>query len=165
MKFGIVMITSAAALALAGCGSAEDESKPRKGKYKPEVELQELDIPGLTEEAKAAAKEQMQSVFAAQSGNEQCMGGGKADWKDAAKEISKGLGSSCETLRDNGTDSSADLEMKCAGTAMGDVVLNITGEAQSESFEMQIGLDMTNMPVGGDGKMKMKVSAERIGDC
>lgn len=165
MKFRSILVAGAAAATLAACGSAADE-KPRKGKYKPTVELTELEMPGMTDDMKAQAKEQMKTSFAAQAGGEQCLGGGdENDWKQAAKEISNGLGGTCETVKDEGTDSTADLEVKCTGSQMGDVVVTMTGEAKSESFEMDIGFDIQKLPQGGEGKMGMKISATRTGDC
>lgn len=167
MNFKAILVAGAAAMAVAACGSAEEE-KPRTGKYKPAVELTELEMPGMTDEMKAAAKEQMKTSFAAQAGGERCLKGGKeSDWKEAATEISKGLGGTCETTKDNGTASTADLEVSCTGTAMGDVVVTMQGEAQSESFEMDIGFDIKSLPApqSGEGKMGMKLTATRVGDC
>ena len=165
MKIKAILVAGAAAMAVAACGSADDE-KPRKGKYKPAIELTELEMPGMTDEMKEAAKGQMQTSFAAQAGGERCLAGGKdSDWKEAASEISKGLGGKCETTKDNGTDSTADLEVSCTGTQMGDVVVTMKGEAQSESFEMDIGFDIDKLPQSGEGKMGMKLTATRTGDC
>jgi len=165
MKLTYILAAGAAAMTLAACGNSADE-KPRKGKYKPAVELTELDLPGMTDQLKAAAQEQMQKSFAAQAGGEQCIGGtNESDWKEAANGISDSLGGECETIKDNGTDSTADLEIKCTGTQMGNVTVTMTGEAKSESFEMNIGFDMDKLPQGGNGKMGMKLTGSRIGDC
>jgi len=168
MNIKAILISGAAVLALGACGSAEEkeEQKPRPGMYAPSVELTELEMPGMTEDMKEAAKEQMKTQFAAQAGGNRCMGGGKeTDWKEAANEMSAGLGGKCETTKDNGTATVADLEVSCTGTQLGDVVVSMAGEAQDESFDMDIMFDIKKLPTGGEGKMGMKLSASRVGDC
>jgi hypothetical protein len=123
-------------------------------------------MPGITEALKKQAEAQMQTSFASQVGGEQCVGAtDKGEWKKLSGEISKGLGGTCNTVRDSSTDASVDVEVKCTGTQMGDVTTTIKGAAESESFGMDIMLNLEKLPTGGQGKLGMKVSAKRVGDC
>jgi Protein of unknown function (DUF3617) len=160
----LIASTAILALAVTGCSSAEE--KPRQGKYKPEIELTTLEMPGMTPAIMEQAKAQMKTQFASRAG-EQCVKGGKADWKKAADSVSKGFGGNCTTISDKGTDTVADLEMKCTGTPMGDLGIVIKGQAESESFSMDLNMTMSKVPgpAGGQGKIGMKMSAKRIGDC
>lgn len=154
-----------AALALAGCSAADE--KPRKGKYKPAVQLTALEMPGMTAANRARAEAQMQASFASQVGGEACVGGGSKDeWKKLSKEISTGLGGTCTTVRDGSTDSSIDIVLKCTGTQMGDLTATMTGAAETDSFGMEINLGLEKLPNGaGSGKLGMRISATRTGDC
>jgi hypothetical protein len=164
MKTRALLIVGIGAMVVTGCGSAEE--KPRKGKYKPEIELTTLEFPGVTPEQLEMAKTQMKGQFASQAG-EQCVQGGKADWKNAANDISKSMGGNCTTVSDKGTDTVADLELKCSGTPMGDVGIVVKGQAETESFYMTVDMKMSKVPgpTPGEGKLGMKVSAKRTGDC
>jgi hypothetical protein len=164
MKIHMFLAAGVGALVLAGCSSADE--KPRKGKYKPEVELTALELPGITAEMRQQAEAEMKANFASQVGGEQCLGATKKDeWKKASEQIRTGLGGKCTEVRNVGSDSSIDLEVKCTGTPMGDVTALIKGEAQSESFGMDINLNLDKLATGGTGKLGMKISAKRTGDC
>jgi Protein of unknown function (DUF3617) len=164
MKMSALLILGVGAFAVTACSSAEE--KPKKGKYKPEIELTALEMPGMTPAMMDQAKAGMKSQFASQAG-EQCVKGGKADWKNAANDISKGLGGNCTTVSDKGTDTTADLELKCTGTQMGDVGIVVKGQAESESFYMNVDMNLDKLPapMSGSGKIGVKVSAKRTGDC
>jgi uncharacterized lipoprotein len=166
MKTQMLVAASLGALILSGCSSADE--KPRKGKYKPEVELTALELPGLTPDMRTQAESQMKAQFASQFAAEQCLGATeKGEWKKAAEQVSKGLGGQCSTVREASTDSSVDVEIKCTGTQMGDVTTTIKGAAESESFSMDINLNLDKLPepTPGQGKLGMKISAKRTGDC
>lgn len=161
----LIMSVAGLAFVLASCSSADE--KPRRGKYKPEVQLTQLEMPGMTPAMKQQMEQQMQASFASQVGGEQCIGATKKDeWKNLSSEISKGMGGNCTTVRDASTDTSVDTEIKCTGPQTGDMTATIKGAAESESFSMDINLDMKG--IGGtaaSGKLGMKISAKRIGDC
>ena len=107
----------------------------------------------------------MQTSFAASAGTEQCLqGGNKGDWKEAASGLSKSMGGTCETTKDNSTEDTADIEVTCKGTQMGDVQVKMTGAAQSESFSMDVDFKFKH-PQMGEGNMGMKMGAKRVGDC
>ncbi|NJM51685.1 MAG: DUF3617 family protein [Sphingomonadales bacterium] len=133
--------------------------------YKPEIELTKLEIAGITPEQKAQAEQQMKASFGAAAGGQQCVQGGKEkDWKEAAGGLTKSFGGSCETVKDNGTDTTADLEVACKGTQLGDIVVKMKGGAKPESFNMDVDLDFES-PQMGKGSMGFKVGAKRTGDC
>jgi Protein of unknown function (DUF3617) len=165
MKLQFLLVAGLGAMLVAGCSGAEE--KPRKGKYKPEVKLTALEMPGITPAMKAQAESQMQAGFASQVGAEQCLGAtDKGEWKKVSDEISKSMGGQCTTIKDASTDSSVDVEVKCTGTQMGDVTATIKGAAETESFGMDINLGLDKLPNGaGTGKLGMRIDAKRTGDC
>ncbi len=164
MKIIAPLCAVAAVLVLSACSSADE--KPRKGKYKPEIELTTLEMPGMTPEMMTAAKAQMKTQFAAQAGGEQCLGGtDKSDWKQMNEGMSKGFGGECKSVRDKSTDTTVDSEMKCTGTALGDVTVTVKGVAETESVNMDIIMNLDKLPTGGTGKLGMKMTAKRVGDC
>jgi Protein of unknown function (DUF3617) len=164
MKPHFILAAGAAAMIITGCSGADE--KPRKGKYRPDLQLTALDLPGMTADQRSQAEAQMEAQFASQVGVEQCLGAtDKDEWKKASEQISKSLGGQCSTVRDASTDSSVDVEVKCTATQMGDVTATVKGEAQSESFSSDIRLQLTNLPTGGKGELGMKISAKRTGDC
>lgn len=164
MKMRAFLIVGVGAMIVSACSGAEE--KPRKGKYKPDIELTALEMPGMTPQIMEQAKAQMKTQFASQM-PEQCIQGGKADWKNAANDIGKGLGGTCTTVSDKGTDTVADFEVKCTGTPMGDVNLVAKGAAESESFYMNIDMQLAKVPgpTPGEGKIGMKITAKRTSDC
>lgn len=159
--FGLGLATAA----LAGCSAADE--KPRKGKYKPEVKLTALELPGITPATRAQAEEKMQAGFSSQVAGESCIGGASKDeWKKLSQELSKSLGGTCTTARDASTDSTVDTVLNCTGTQMGDLTATITGAAETESFRMEVNLGLDKLPNGaGKGRLGMQISATRIGDC
>ncbi len=165
MKNQMLAAATLGALVLSGCSGAEE--KPRKGKYKAEVELTALELPGLTPEMRALAEGQMKAQFASQVAAEQCLGATNRDeWKKASEKVSRNLGGQCTTVREASTESSVDVEIKCTGTQMGDLTTTIKGKAETESFATDITLGFDKLPGGaGTGKLGMKISAKRIGDC
>ncbi|MGL5838516.1 MAG: DUF3617 domain-containing protein [Sphingorhabdus sp.] len=164
MKSKMMLAAAMGALIVGGCSGADE--KPRKGKYKPEVELTKLEMPGITPELRTQAEAQMKTAFAAQAGGEQCFGGAdKGDWKEMSQGMTKGMGGQCNTTRDNSTDDTVDFELKCTGTQMGNVTTLVKGKAESESITMDIDFSFEGLPTGETGKMGMKMTAKRIGDC
>jgi hypothetical protein len=165
MQTHLLLIAGFGAMLVAGCSGAEE--KPRKGKYKPQVTLTALELPGMTPDIKAQAENQMKVGFASQVGGEQCLGATeKGEWKKVSDQISKSMGGQCTTIKDASTDTSVDLQVKCTGTQMGDVTATIKGAAESESFGMDINLGLDKLPNGaGMGKLGMRIDAKRTGDC
>lgn len=160
----LVMGAATLAMFVTGCSSADE--KPRRGKYKPDVALTALELPGMTPAMKQQVEGQMKAGFASQVGGEQCIGATKKDeWKNLSSEISKGMGGECKTVREASTNTSIDTEISCSGPQVGDMTVTIKGAAESESFSMDINMDMKNMMGRGPGKIGMKISAKRTGDC
>lgn len=161
-KAQIFLAVGTGALALAGCSSADE--KPRRGKYKTEVQLTALEMPGMTPATKASAEQQLKAQFAQQVGSDQCIGATKKDeWKNVSKDISQSMGSSCKSARDSSTDTKVDFEVKCASPRGGEMTAVVKGEAQSEGFYMDI--ELNGMAGQGQGKMGMKITGTRTGDC
>lgn len=162
-KLHILLALGVGAMALAGCSNADE--KPRRGKYKTTVALTTLELPGITPAMKQNMEQQMQAQFAQQVGADQCLGATKKDeWKSMSNDISKGMGGQCKNVRDASTDTVVDVEVQCSGSQVGEMTAVIKGEAQSESFGLDINMDM-NMGARGKGKMGMKITGTRTGDC
>jgi Protein of unknown function (DUF3617) len=162
-KAQIFVMLGTTTLVLAGCSSADE--KPRRGKYKTEVQLTALEMPGMPPAMKPTVEQQLKSQFAQQVGADQCIGGTQKDeWKTISKDISKGMGSSCKTVRDASTDTTVDLQVQCSDPQKGQMTATIKGAAESESFGLDINMDM-NMGAPGKGKMGMKITGTRTGDC
>jgi hypothetical protein len=164
MTMKLLLIGSAALLALSGCSKSNEI--PRGGKYSPSVKLTSIDFPGMTPEIKAQAQQQFQTQFASVAGGERCVkSGAGSDWKEMTNGMSKGLGGECKTLKDNSTPTVADMEMMCKTPAAGDINISMKGKAEAESFSVDMVMKFDNPAAGGKGSLAMNMSAKRTGDC
>ena len=121
---------------------------------------------GVEGEAKDQMIKQMESVGSG-VGSKFCMSAeqGESQWKEAASQMAGALGGTCETVRDEGSANSLDLEMQCKGTARGDIKVTMTGSARADGYDSQMSFDMTDPGSKETAKLAMEIGAERIGDC
>lgn len=155
-----------ASLMLAACGSGGDGS-PTAGQYLQTVEITQLDFPGLTEDAKKQTITQMERAAGGGSGGLFCMQGDDngAQWKQAAKQMSGALGGNCETIRNEGSATTIDLEMTCKGTGKGDINIKMSGNANPEGYDSEMAFDIKDPASGETAKLAMNIGAKRQGDC
>lgn len=163
---GIMMTT----ILIAGCGGAASDQKPKPGSYETTAEITALELAGMTEEQLAPAKSQMKNMLSAQTSVPQCLAGDtNKGWKEVPEQIAKSLGGNCETIKESGSPTNVDTEVSCKGTRMGDVVVKMTGAAEDESYGADINFELSNIPGASadknTGKIGMKISAKRAGDC
>ncbi|WP_109355318.1 DUF3617 family protein [Sphingorhabdus sp. EL138] len=155
-----------APLMLAACGSGGDGS-PTEGEYKQTVKITELDFPGISADVKERTIAQMEQAAGGGTGGLFCMKGGDngQQWKEAAKQMSGALGGQCETIKDEGSATSLDLEMTCKGTAKGDINIVMTGQANPDGYDSTMSFDIKDPDSGETAKLAMNIGAERQGDC
>ncbi|WP_422345912.1 DUF3617 domain-containing protein [Parasphingorhabdus sp.] len=155
-----------APLMLAACGSGGDGS-PTAGQYQQTVKITELDFPGMSEEARKNTIAQMERVAGGGTGGLFCMKGDDngAQWKEAAKQMSGALGGQCETLKDEGSATTIDLEMTCKGTGKGDINIKMSGQANPEGYDSEMAFDIKDPASGETAKLAMNIGAKRQGDC
>ncbi|GAA0474889.1 hypothetical protein GCM10009096_15590 [Parasphingorhabdus litoris] len=153
-------------LMLTACGSGGDGG-PTAGQYKQTVKITELDFPGLSEEVKQRTITQMEGVAGGGAGGLFCMEGNDngQQWKEAAKQMSGALGGQCETIKDEGSATSIDLEMTCKGTAKGDIDIKMSGQAHPEGYDSKMAFDIKDPASGETAKLSMDIGAQRQGDC
>lgn len=152
------------ALFLSACGS--QEATPEPGEYQQSVKITELDFPGIEGDAKTKMIEQMEAVGNGPA-NKFCMSAEQGDnqWKEAASQMAGALGGSCETVRDEGSANSLDLEMQCKGTARGDIIVTMTGSARKDGYDSEMSFDMNDPSSDESAKLALEIGAERVGDC
>lgn len=178
-KFAPVSAVAALALAVAACGSsddkaadgpvslkdvaaaAEDMPSPKAGQYESTVELIELDIPGMPDDAKAQMKAAAGQSMAQK--NSFCLSEEEAS-KGPEQMVQNMANSNCTFERFNVSGGSIDAKMACTGQGgmQGAVELNGTMSSTSSSITMNM---LQKGPNGEQMKMKMKVDSKRIGDC
>lgn len=153
-------------LMLAAC-SGNGDGSPAAGQYKQTVKITELDFPGMTEDAKKQTIIQMEQVVGSGPASLFCMKGGDdgQQWKEAAKQMSGALGGQCETIKDEGSATSLDLQMTCTGTAKGDINIKMTGQANSEGYDSSMAFDIKDPASDETAKLTMNIGAQRQGDC
>ncbi len=149
---------------LAACGS--NEATPEPGEYQQSMKITALELAGLEGDAKAEMIRQMEEAGNS-IGTKFCMSAeqGESQWKEAASQMAGLLGGNCETVRDEGSANSLDLELQCKGTAQGDVIVTMTGTAKSDGYDSQMAFDMKNPENGETNKLAMDIGAKRVGDC
>ena len=150
---------------LAGCSSGD--GSPVEGQYQQTVKITALDFPGITGDAKAETIKQMEQAAGGGTGGLFCMKGndGGEQWKQASSQMAKALGGQCETLKDEGSATSIDLEMKCSGTAKGEIAIAMTGKANPDGYESSMAFDIVDPNSDETAKLAMDIGAERVGDC
>jgi Protein of unknown function (DUF3617) len=149
---------------LVACGS--NAATPEPGEYQQTVKITALDFPGIEGDAKTQMIEQMEGLSSGQA-SKFCMNveQGANQWKEAASQMAGALGGNCDTIRDDGSANTLDLEMRCKGTARGDVTVKMTGTARSDGYDSNMSFDMADPETGEKAKLAMDIGANRLGDC
>ena len=165
MTKSALLPTLIASLALTSCSSGD--GSPVEGQYKQTIKITELDFPGMTGSVKAQTIKQMEQVAGGGTDGLFCMEGddGGRQWKQASSQMASALGGKCTTIRDEGSATSIDLEMKCTGTAKGDLHVIMSGEANSQGYDSSMAFEMKDPANGETARLAMDLGAERVGDC
>lgn len=165
MKSASILSPLIAASLLCACSDANDGT-PREGQYLQTVKITELEFSGMTPELKQRTIRQMEQAAGGGTGGMFCMGGKSGqDWKKATSELARGLGGKCEKIKETGSPTKADIEVRCTGTPKGDVTAKITGEANSESYAAKMTMDVADPRSKETARVTMDISAKRVGKC
>ncbi|MEH6758484.1 MAG: DUF3617 family protein [Parasphingorhabdus sp.] len=161
----ILLPLLAVPLTLSACSGADEG--PTAGQYKQTVKITELDFPGLSDKAKKQTIVQMEQAAGGGTGGLFCMKGSDdgQQWKEAASQMSGALGGNCDTIKDEGTVTSINLEMTCKGTGKGDMNIKMTGQAHPEGYESAMAFDIKDPDNGETARLAMSIDAQRQGDC
>ena len=154
-----------APLVLAACSGGD--GSPVEGQYQQSVKITELDFPGMTDDVKANTIKQMEQAAGGGTGGLFCMTGndGGKQWKQASSQMAQALGGDCETIKDEGSATSIELEMQCTGTAKGDLHVAMNGQANTQGYDSNMAFDMKDPASGETAKLAMEIGAKRVGDC
>jgi hypothetical protein len=179
MRWKLAAITGA--LALAGCGDepgepktaeevvaeAENLIKPRPGLYRSTARLTEIDVPGLP----AGQAEQMRGMMGGSDGqtSETCLTQAQADegFRDFARQIGEGgQGAKCEFSEFDAAGSRLDAALTCSGPGGVAVDMTMNGTVERERSELAMTMSQKNPALpGGEMRMAMAVTSQRIGEC
>ncbi len=179
MRWKVLAITGA--MMLGACGdapgtpksmdevaaAAENLVKPRPGLYRSTARLTEIEVPGLP----AGQAEQMRAMMGGSQGqtSETCLTQEEADegFRDFARQIGEGgQGVSCEFDRFDAAGSKLDAALKCSGPAGVAVDMTMNGTVERERSELAMSMSQKNPALpGGEMRMAMAVTSQRIGDC
>lgn len=175
-----VVILVGGALALSACGeadqpkspeevmaAAENLVKPRPGLYRSSAEIVEFEIPGIPPEQAA----RMRDMAAGLQGEQrtQCLTQAEADegFKRVVKRLGEGAdGVQCAFDRFDADGSELDAALTCTGPGGVDAKMTIDGTVEAESSEMRMAMSQSSPAIpGGEMRMTMQVSSQRIGEC
>lgn len=178
----IIMGVAAAALLVSGCSKKEDADgvggsqavsagtastsgppvKRDPGKWKMQMELVKLDIPGAPAEIKAG----MEKMFASMPSAEQCITAEQIASEDIEKNLSNAAARGSECTFDKKVIAGETIDI--AGTCkQGPQTANLVIKGTSGKTAQDLTIISTG--VGPDGKtpmtMEMRMQATRTGDC
>lgn len=176
-----IVLATCAALALAGCGGEPDQPKsdeevmqaadrlvkPRPGLYRTSAELIEFEIPGIPP-AQAA---QMRDMAAGLQGRDrtQCLTQADADegFERVVRRFGEGQqGVTCAFTRFDAAGSDLDALLACTGQDGVQAEMTIDGTLEEERSEMRMAIVQQAAAIpGGEMRMTMEVTSERVGDC
>ena len=177
-NLGSKLAPVAMAIAVAGCGqdkgvTAENESvesvakkvaeageqvRPKPGRWRNEMKLEKLEIPGMPPQAKEAMTKQMgmsQTIIS-------CLTPEQASRPDASF-FQKGA-SGCTYNRFSMAGGKLDADMTCARGQGPQQRMTMTGTYGEEAFDMRMS-SQGSMGQGMTMNMTMSVKAQRVGDC
>lgn len=175
------LLISCGALALASCNSepaaptsmedvakaAENLVKPTPGLYRSTANVTEFEIPGLPPEQAAQMKGMIGS--SANQSSESCLTPEQAEdgFKSMAKQLGEGSqGVKCEFAKFEADGSTLDADLKCTGPGGVNVAMEMDGDIKPTSSVIKMKMSQKSAAIpGGEVRMAMEVTSERIGDC
>lgn len=131
----------------------------RPGKWRSNVVLETLDIPGMPPEAAAQIKKTMATQA---TGNDTCLTPEQA--RRPKEDFFAGKSSNCRYDKFSMDDGHMSGTMRCAQPS-GVQLIQFDGNYAPESYDMHMVSTVEGSGPGGSMKMAMKISAKRIGDC
>ncbi len=161
-----VVLVSGLALAVAACGSAGDradgEIQMKAGKWSQTMVIESFEVPG----APAEVTDMLKQMVGQEQSSESCMTQDQVDkgWGEQAKQAMAGQDCSTESFDAVGGKLSG--EVVCKSAAGSAATMSIEGEYDAESMSMTMSADINDPSLSGEtGKMVMKVTGKRVGDC
>jgi hypothetical protein len=169
-----LFVPLAAATALAACGGGADDEAismedameemadsdfmPRPGQYRTSQELLEFELAGMPENQ----MEMVRQAFASGAAEEStyCI----TEEMTREKWISDMAESNCTITRFDTSGSEIDVAMSCEAEGGINGEMQMTGSSTGDSSDMVMNFSQT-IPGMGEGKIRMRVQSERIGDC
>ncbi|MFT4053540.1 MAG: DUF3617 domain-containing protein [Novosphingobium sp.] len=178
---GSIMIAVAGALALAGCGSKDDEGAggaaksveevkqeaakldtPQPGQYRQTVEITRLEMPGMPK----AAADQMKTMIAAKQDSTICLT--RADAEKGYRDMFRGVGkgNECAYSKFDVDGGRLDARMDCQSADAGKSTMLLKGTVRRDGSDVTVDMDTTGGPEPtGSMKMTMHLTTTRLGDC
>lgn len=179
----INLLPLGAAILLAACGSSGDEAagggdeavsaesvaakveglvQPRPGQYQTSLELIELDVPGMNEQAKTQMRAMMGGELS--QGNDFCLTPEEAENNGARNMMENLAESNCTFDKFDVAGGTIDADMQCKGEdgTVSHVLMDGTMTAEGSTMTMTMDQEMANV---GKMSMKMRVTSKRTGDC
>ena len=165
-----------AALALAGCGKADDKPKseaevkqaaaqlanPKPGMYRSTSKLVSFEVPGMAPAQSARLKEMFSTT---QQGRDYCLTPEDAEkgFEAAMQKLPQG---SCQYDRFNVSGAKLDAQMTCVTGKDMKALITLVGTVGEEGSQMRMSVNQS-APGGQVGGMKMvaDVASQRTGDC
>lgn len=173
------LVLAAASGLLAACGGGADDAdadgdgkitmaeaadkardatiRPKPGQYRATMEVVDFEVPGAPPQAKDMMKQMMGRSF------EYCLSQEDADkgFEEMAKESQDG---NCSFEKFDIDGGKMDAVMVCSGDKGEPIRMTMDGMGTETSSKMTMTMDGA-IPGYGAGKMIMKTSHQRIGDC
>lgn len=166
MQLNRVLMVSALTISITAC-SGQREGSPEAGQYRQTVTITDIDFPGMTEEQKQQTVTQMEAAANIDESALFCLDQANhgAQWKQAASQMADMMGGQCETLKDDGSATRIDTQLRCEGTAQGNVDITMTGASHTKGYESIIAFRMSDPGSDDTARLAMTSTGERIGDC
>ncbi|MEL6875610.1 MAG: DUF3617 family protein [Pseudomonadota bacterium] len=166
MLMNRALLTPALVLLITAC-SGQSEGSPEAGQYRQIVTITDIDFPGMTEDQKKQTVAQMESAANIEESALFCLDQANhgAQWKQAASQMANMMGGQCETLKDEGSATRIDTQLRCEGTAQGNVDIAMTGASHTQGYESTISFRMSDPNSEDTARLAMTSTGERIGDC
>lgn len=181
VRFGIMATAAIGVLALAGCGSKEEDAgqggpksaaqvreeagkleRPEPGEYRQQVEITSLEVPGMP----ASAAEQMKSAMKATQDGTFCLT--KADAERGYEDMFNGIGKGnhCSHSKFDVDGGQLDAQMECQSQQQGKAVMKVKGTVAKDGSNVTVVMDTTGGPPPiTTMKMTMQLTTTRLGDC
>lgn len=139
-----------------------DEAFVRAGKWRSNVTIEQMEMPGLPPEIRERMKAALAQTQA--RGFETCLTEEQA--KRPKEDFFAGKNANCRYDHFNMDDGKIDAKMRCSGEGGVSKTMEMTGSYSPESYQMIMSSKMESGPEPTQGMaMRMRVEAKRTGAC